>query len=211
MLRGNDQGTWTRPSPHLYPHQWSWDAGFVAMGWATIHPARAIDELRSLFRGQWATGMVPHIVFDPNVRPGAYEPGPEAWGTDGHAPSGIATSAICQPPIHAIALGRVRETTIAAFGDGSSTPPVSLSRADGMETRSTGSDPVALVDAAIIELYPKLAAWHRWLHTARDPDATGLVMLLHPWESGMDNSPRWDGPLAAMDPVGSGGGGRGPT
>jgi hypothetical protein len=181
VLRGNDQGTWTRPSPQLYPHQWSWDAGFVAMGWATIDPARAIDELRSLFRGQWATGMVPHIVFDPSVPDGEYEPGPEAWATVGHAPPGVATSAICQPPIHAIALARIRETTLV-----------------GGDDAATGSG--ALVDAAIAELYPQLAAWHRWLHTARDLDHTGLVTLLHPWESGMDNSPRWDGPLAAVRP-----------
>ncbi|XP_073390580.1 mannosylglycerate hydrolase MGH1 isoform X2 [Physcomitrium patens] len=45
------------------------------------------------------------------------------------------------------------------------------------------------------ELFPKLLAWHRWFKTARDPENTGLVATLHPWESGMDNSPAWDEPL----------------
>ena len=70
VLRANARGTWTRPSPRLYPHQWSWDAGFVAMGWAQLDPVRAITELWSLLRGQWATGMVPQIVFDLERRPG---------------------------------------------------------------------------------------------------------------------------------------------
>ena len=105
VLHGNDRGTWTRPSPRLYPHQWSWDAAFVAMGWAQLDPVRALNELWSLLRGQWATGMVPQIVFDLNVGRGRYEPGPNAWGTALNAPPGVATSGICQPPVHAIALG----------------------------------------------------------------------------------------------------------
>ena len=27
---------------------------------------------------------------------------------------------------------------------------------------------------------------------ARDPEGRGVVAILHPWESGMDNSPAWD-------------------
>ena len=48
VLHRNDRGAWTRPSPRLYPHQWSWDAAFVAMGWAHLHPMRAVAELFSL-------------------------------------------------------------------------------------------------------------------------------------------------------------------
>ncbi len=53
------------------------------------------------------------------------------------------------------------------------------------------------------ELFPKLLAWHRWFQTARDPHGTGLVATLHPWESGMDNSPAWDEPLhnVPVDPI----------
>jgi hypothetical protein len=38
-------------------------------------------------------------------------------------------------------------------------------------------------------------AWHRWFYKARDPNQTGVVAILHPWESGMDNSPAWDEPM----------------
>ena len=33
---------------------------------------------------------------------------------------------------------------------------------------------------------------------ARDPGDTGLVATLHPWETGMDNSPAWDAALARV-------------
>jgi mannosylglycerate hydrolase len=44
-------------------------------------------------------------------------------------------------------------------------------------------------------------AWHRWWHETRDPDRSGLVACVHPWESGRDNLPDWDAPLAAVKPV----------
>jgi len=57
-----------------------------------------------------------------------------------------------------------------------------------------------LADAQAAALYPKLLAWHRWWVAARDPDGTGLVAMLHPWESGMDNSPAWDEAFARVPP-----------
>lgn len=52
----------------------------------------------------------------------------------------------------------------------------------------------------IRETFPALLNWHRWLHTARDADGSGLACILHPWESGTDDSPRWLHLLAAMQP-----------
>ncbi|MGC2003637.1 MGH1-like glycoside hydrolase domain-containing protein [Trebonia sp.] len=63
VLRGNDAGGWTKASPLLYPHQWSWDSAFIAIGWAHLDVRRAMTELEQLFAAQWSTGMVPHIVF----------------------------------------------------------------------------------------------------------------------------------------------------
>ncbi len=40
-------------------------------------------------------------------------------------------------------------------------------------------------------VYPKLIAYHEWLYRERDPHQQGLITLVHPWESGMDNSPPW--------------------
>ncbi|MGO4906942.1 trehalase family glycosidase [Pseudorhodobacter sp. W20_MBD10_FR17] len=41
-------------------------------------------------------------------------------------------------------------------------------------------------------LLPKIAKWHDWFFRCRDPQGTGLVAIIHPWESGRDNSVDWD-------------------
>jgi hypothetical protein len=48
-------------------------------------------------------------------------------------------------------------------------------------------------------LFPQLLAWHRWFHRFRDPLGQGLVLAVHPWETGRDNSPEWDAPASAID------------
>ena len=154
VLRTNDRGAWTRPSPRLYPHQWSWDAAFVAIGWAHFAPDRAVTELQSLFRAQWSTGMVPQIVYDSSVALGAYEPRHRTWATAGLCPPGVATSGICQPPVHAIALARVR--AIAA----------------GLDDGEIGG-----VGRESVDMCTRRAASHRSLHTARDPDSSAKVMI----------------------------------
>jgi hypothetical protein len=68
----------TRAAPALYPHQWSWDAAFNAIGLASVDLPRARIELDSLFAGQWRNGLLPHIVFDASAD--GYWPGPAQWG-----------------------------------------------------------------------------------------------------------------------------------
>ena len=59
----------------------------------------------------------------------------------------------------------------------------------------------ALAEDRAAALYPKMLAWHRWWARARDPEDSGLVGCLHPWESGMDNSPAWDAAFARVAPT----------
>jgi hypothetical protein len=47
-------------------------------------------------------------------------------------------------------------------------------------------------------LYPRLVAQQRYLTVRRDVGGAGLACIVHPWESGLDNSPAWDAPLAAV-------------
>jgi hypothetical protein len=47
-------------------------------------------------------------------------------------------------------------------------------------------------------IYPRLVLNHSWWESARDPQRMGLVATLHPWETGMDNSPAWDEALARV-------------
>jgi hypothetical protein len=172
VLEANWLGHATRPS-RLYPHQWSWDSACIAMGYARWNQARAETELRSLFAGQWANGLLPHIVFAEGD--GRYFPGPEFWQAERSpdAPSGVGTSGIVQPPVHATAALRV--------------------------FRQSADRPRAT--AFLEELAPKLVAWHEYLYRERTQDGDGLVEIWHPWESGMDNSPLWDEALTRIKPT----------
>lgn len=176
-LHRNDLGSMTTAAPDLYPHQWSWDAAFIAIGLARVDVARAVTELRSLLEAQWSTGMIPHIRFSP--RADDYFPGPDRWGTDTVAarPAGIQTSGICQPPVHAIALRHVLD-----------------------RGRERGGADREVAEAFARDSMDAFLAWHRWLASARDPDGVGLVEIHHSWESGLDNSPRWDAPYARITP-----------
>lgn len=49
-------------------------------------------------------------------------------------------------------------------------------------------------------LYPKLVDWHRWFMTWRNEG--GAIVVTHPWETGRDNCPDWDGPFGAIEPEG---------
>ncbi len=40
-------------------------------------------------------------------------------------------------------------------------------------------------------VYPSLLAYHQWLYEERDPHQEGLVLQIHPWETGLDNTPPW--------------------
>ncbi len=108
VLRENDTGSFFRPGPALYPYQWNWDSAFVALGLARVDPERGRREVRSLLRGQWTDGMVPHIVF--HERHDGYFPGPDVWSSSGsaHAPK-VPTSGITQPPVLATAVRTLHE------------------------------------------------------------------------------------------------------
>lgn len=48
-------------------------------------------------------------------------------------------------------------------------------------------------------LFPKLMDWHRWFKRNRDHEGRGIVVAVHPWETGRDNSPEWDVPGEPID------------
>ena len=163
VLAENWTGGSTVPSRRQYPHQWGWDAAYIAIGWSWIDAQRAATELESILGGQWPDGRVPHIVFHPGVPEDAYFPGPAFWGG--------GTSGITQPPLHARAALEVAERT-----------------PDGAEARDF-----------LARVFPRLAAQHAYLAGRRDAGGGGLAAIVHPWESGLDDSPAWDAPLAAVE------------
>jgi hypothetical protein len=54
--------------------------------------------------------------------------------------------------------------------------------------------------AAFRSLWPGLVAWLSWIERARK-GPHGACLIVHPWESGMDNSPSWDQPLSVVPEV----------
>lgn len=149
------------PAPHLYPHQWLWDSCFTAIGIRHYDVDRAIREIESLLDGQWSNGMIPNMIFDPGKR---YRADRNVWlsNSSPYSPDYLATSGITQPPLLAEAVKRIGE-------------------------KLTKTRRVAFYK----KVAPKIAFYHQWLMTERDPHEEGLTLQIHPWETGLDNSPPW--------------------
>ena len=79
-----------------------------------------------------------------------------------NSPDNVATSGITQPPMVAEAVVRIGEKL----------PPD--------ERRSWYR-----------QVWPNLLAYHTWLYDERDPHGEGLILQIHPWETGLDDSPSW--------------------
>jgi Glycosyl hydrolase family 63 C-terminal domain len=168
VLDRNRRGSWTCPSIRFYPHQWLWDSCFVAIGLAGVDPQRAAGEVRALFRGQWETGMLPHMIFAEGVRDLGTK---RIWQSRKRpaAPRNVETSCITQPPLAAPAAWHVAQAL-----------------------------PVPARRSLLAELFPKIVDYHRWLYRERDPHGRGLVTLIHPWECGLDTTPPWMRELRRM-------------
>jgi hypothetical protein len=65
VLDFNWTGEYTMPGPRLYPHQWSWDSGLIALAYSRYDQDRAVSELRHLFEAQWRNRLLPQLVFNP--------------------------------------------------------------------------------------------------------------------------------------------------
>lgn len=85
-----------------------------------------------------------------------------------------ATSGITQPPVAGFAVRRLFER----------------------------AEDKVLAAARARALLPKIDLWHRWFYDNRDPLGEGLVAILHPWESGRDNSVDWDEAFERVPTVG---------
>lgn len=161
VLKMNDRGQFTSPADGLYPHQWLWDSCFIAIGLRHIDVTRAQTELKSLIRGQWSNGMLPHMIFDSSVK---FAHDRNIWRSELslHAPLDISTTGITQPPVLAEAVVQIGKKLKAA------------------ERRSWYKT-----------MLPSLIAYHQWMYEERDPEHIGLVVQIHPYETGLDSTPPW--------------------
>lgn len=105
--------------------------------------------------------MMPNIIFSEEPEHTRHR---ELWRSyiNPFAPDSIATSGITQPPMLAEAIVKIGEKLKLT------------------ERRSWYQ-----------EIYEPILRFHEWLYSERDPHHEGLILLLHPYESGLDNSPPW--------------------
>lgn len=162
VLNKNDKGNYTCPSVDIYPHQWLWDSCFIAIGLRHLDIERAKTEILSLLDGQWHNGMIPNLIFADSSN--AFQQDRLIWQSslNPNSPESKSTSGITQPPLISEAVVRIGEKL-----------PLSERRSWYKQT------------------YPKILAYHKWLYDERDPHGEGLVLQIHPWETGLDNTPPW--------------------
>jgi hypothetical protein len=162
VLTNNDHdGQYTIPAHGLYPHQWLWDSCFIAIGMRNYDVPRAQQEILSLLKGQWANGMLPSMILNKDF---THRPDREFWRSyiSPFAPDKVATSGITQPPMLAEAI-------------------VQIGKKLPLPARRTWFG----------KTYPALLKYHQWLYAERDPRHSGLILQVHPWETGLDNTPPW--------------------
>src|SRR6266480_506054 len=157
------------PSRDYYVHQWLWDTAGVAMGLVHVREEAAFNELLSLIAGQWNNGLMPHIIYNPGES--RYYPPADQWQTTRFTRDGIKTSGITDPPLIAIAAAYI---------------------CDHASNEQKKRD-------FINTILPSIMAYHDHLKRYRDPEDCGLLTIVHPWESGTDDSPRWDSVLNRID------------
>jgi hypothetical protein len=124
----------------------------------------AINELLAIFDGQWANGLLPHVRYVPGQS--SYRPDAPDWGIPEGlpGPTRVATSGITQPPI--------------------------MARCAEIVFHRLAQPALFLTDFLTIE--EGLERFHHFLLTERTPLDDGLVVCLHPWETGTDNSPAFE-------------------
>ena len=171
LIDNHQDGGFTIPSKGLYPFQWKWDSGFIAIGYAHFDMEKAKSEISTLLKAQWKNGFIPHIVF--HNESDSYFPGPEIHQSQLHpdAPKHLPTTGLAQPPVFGFVLEHLYR--------------ISTDKKEILEFISTHID--------------KIFNNHAYFYNYRDVTGEGLVYIYHNWESGTDNSPVWDDVWKTMD------------
>ena len=172
LLSNYQPGGFTIPSKGLYPFQWKWDAGFIAIGLAHFDIEKAKTEISTLLKAQWKNGMIPHIVFHTDTD--TYFPGKDFHQSNlsKQANPDYPSTGMVQPPV----LGFVLEKLL--------------------EIATDKNDMLAFIGEQLDKVYYN----HEYFYTHRDVNQEGLAYIYHNWESGTDNSPMWDAIWETMDP-----------
>jgi len=171
VLENNWKDGFSIPCEGLYPFQWKWDSGFIAIGLAYFDMPKAKEEISTLLDAQWENGFIPHIVF--HNESDSYFPGPDYHSSNLHpeASKKYKSTGMTQPPV----LGFVLQELYRISKD--------------------KKDILQFIKTVIDKVYDN----HNYFYKNRDPQDEGLVYIYHNWESGTDNSPLWDDIFKTMN------------
>jgi len=172
VLNNNWKDKFSIPCAKLYPFQWFWDSGLIAIGFAHFDMPKAEKEIETLLDAQWSNGFIPHIIF--HTETDTYFPGPDFHRSDLHPQSSekYKSTGMTQPPV----TGFVLEDLYRISKDRDAT--------------------LKFIESVIDKVYKN----HEYFYNQRDPQDEGLVYIYHNWESGTDNSPIWDDIWDTMNP-----------
>lgn len=164
VLENNWKNGFSIPCENLYPFQWNWDSGFIAIGLAHFDMEKAVKEMETLLDAQWDNGFIPHIIF--HTESDTYFPGADFHCSHLHpsASKKYKSTGMTQPPVAGFAL---------------------------YELYKTSKDKESML-ATIAPMLNKVYKNHEYFYSNRDLHNEGLVYIYHNWESGTDNSPLWD-------------------
>ncbi len=156
------------PSKVGYVAVWQWDAYFHALGLRHLQPTLAREQLRLALRWQLPEGMLPDVAHDAGIL---------ATATD-MVPADQERSLL---HVGRKLTDRPRRLLVAPI----TKPPLTAMAAWKVHQ----ADP----DRAFLEeVYPAIVRSHAWWWTHSMPAGRTLPIYLHPYSSGIDDSPLWD-------------------
>ena len=155
------------PSKIGYVAVWNWDSCFHAVALRQLDPGLARDQVRLLLAHQRADGMQPDTIHDGGV-----------LGTMADLPPNELAQYL---PADA-----TPEQRAALLRTPITKPPL-------LAWATAKIDAAAPDDAFLAEAFPALERAHGWWGASTTDPATGLCTYGHPFSSGLDDSPLWDG------------------
>ncbi|MDI2128466.1 amylo-alpha-1,6-glucosidase [Yinghuangia seranimata] len=163
------------PSKFGYVGIWNWDSYFHAVALRHADPELARDQIRILLAHQRADGLIPDVVHDEGVL---------AETTD--LPRGDHAR-LAEHVGQAVSGGAGQELAEVVPV---TKPPLTAWAVWKIHEAAPDREFLA-------EVYEPIVRSQEWWFAASDPDGDGLAEYLHPYSSGLDDSPVWDyGPRA---------------
>lgn len=161
------------PSKIGYVGLWQWDAYFIAIGLSHGDPELAREQLQLAFRFPSANGQLPDVVHEEGILATSDDLPLSDQETLRRAGSAIANPDSPVPLTKPpLAAWALRKVMAATPGD----------------------------DAWAAELLPTIARSQDWWFNDSDLDGDGMPEYGHPYSSGLDDSPIFDGPLPTTAP-----------